>query len=290
MSVYEIVTERIIQALERGVVPWRKPWDSREPRNLVTGKRYRGINFFLLGTAGERFGSSYWLTFKQACERGASVRKGEKGCPVFFWKVYESKESSGSEDADDADDTGRRFVARYYTVFNAEQCDGLDYPKPAVPAARDVQPIAACDAICAGYQGAPAVRHGGSSAYYSPIGDVVQMPERVRFEKPEAYYAVLFHELVHSTGHASRLARFAADAPPPPFGSANYSREELIAEMGAAFLCAEAQIGNDTIDNAAAYVSGWLKVLKQDSRAVVFAAASARKAADRILGARPKEA
>jgi antirestriction protein ArdC len=292
-SVYDIVTERIVEALARGVVPWRKPWDSpafQQPRSLSTGKPYRGINFFLLGLAADRFTSPYWITFKQARDRGATVRKGEKGLPVFFWKVYDAKSSADAGDADEADHTGRRFVARYYTVFNAEQCDGLDYPKAQMPDRREVQPIAACDAVCAGYEGGPAIRHGGAAAFYSPVGDVVRMPERERFHSPEEYYSTLFHELVHSTGHATRLARFTADSPPPPFGSADYSREELVAEMGAAFLCADTRISNATIDNAAAYVSGWLKVLKQDSRAVVFAAAAARRAADRILGTGPEEA
>jgi antirestriction protein ArdC len=282
VSVYDVVTERLIQALEQGVVPWRREWDAgsfQAPRSLASGKGYKGINFFILGMMSSRFSSPYWLTFRQARERGGHVRKGESGLPVFFWKIYERD----AQDEAGKDQEDRRFVARYYTVFNVEQCEGIEYPRRE-SVTRAIPVLDACEQIVAGYQHSPCLRHGGPTAYYSPIGDVVQMPERERFTSPEGYYSILFHELAHSTGHPSRLGRFQFDSPPAPFGSPDYSKEELVAEMGSAFLCAHAGISNATIENSAAYLRGWLQTLKSDKRMIPFAAAAARKAADLILG------
>jgi antirestriction protein ArdC len=279
-TVFEVVTGRLIEALERGTVPWRKEWDApgfRIPLNLTSGKPYQGINFFLLSLAGESFSSPYWLTFRQALERGGHVRKGERGVPVFFWKLLEGG-GEQSETDPDSDRGTRRFVARYFTAFNVEQCDGIAYPKPE-PTTRQVPPLASCEQIVAGYHPGPDIRHGSTGASYAPVEDVVRMPDRSAFHSPEGYYGTLFHELIHSTGHPQRLARFTQDCPPPPFGSPDYSREELVAELGAAFLCAQAGIDNSTIDNSAAYLAGWLRVLKADKRAVVFAAGAATKAA-----------
>jgi antirestriction protein ArdC len=284
-SVFDIVTDQLIAALERGTVPWRKSWDAggfQLPRNLVSGKPYQGINFFILSVAGERFASPYWLTFRQARERGGSVRKGETGTPVFFWRVYDRQAGEG-EGGPDREGQEKRFVARYYTVFNVEQCDGIEYPRPK-RTVRTIGQLETCEHTIAPYARPPSVRHGGTVASYSPIGDVVNMPERSVFHTAEGYYSVLFHELVHSTGHPKRLARFEPGEPPPPFGSPDYSREELVAEMGAAFLCARAGIGNQTLEDSASYIAGWLRVLEADKRAVVFAAAAARKAAELIAG------
>jgi antirestriction protein ArdC len=284
-TVFDVVTGRLIEALERGTVPWRKEWDApgfRMPLNLTSGKPYHGINFFLLSLAGETFGSPYWLTFRQALERGGHVRKGAQGVPVFFWKVLDRK-APDSEAGPDSEQAGRRFVARYYTVFNVEQCDGIEYPKPE-RTTRDIPAVESCDRIVVSYAAGPQIRHGASGASYAPIGDVVRMPDRTAFHSPEGYYATLFHELIHSTGHPKRLARFSEDSPPPPFGSPDYSREELVAELGAAFLCAQAGISNATIANSAAYLAGWLRVLKTDKRAVVLAAGAATKAAATISG------
>jgi antirestriction protein ArdC len=280
------VTGRLIEALERGTVPWRKEWDAprfRAPLNLTSGKPYHGINFFLLSLAGEAFGSPYWLTFRQALERGGHVRKGAQGVPVFFWKVLDRKAES-ADSGPDSEHASRRFVARYYTVFNVEQCDGIEYPKPE-RTTREIPAVEACDRILATNPAGPEIHHGASGASYAPIGDVVGMPDRSAFHSPEGYYATLFHELIHSTGHPRRLARFTPDSPPPPFGSPDYSREELVAELGAACLCAQAGISNSTIDNSAAYLAGWLQVLKADRRTVVFAAGAATKAASLIAGA-----
>jgi antirestriction protein ArdC len=292
-AVFEIVTDRIIALLEQGTVPWRADWvrAATQPISFSTGKPYRGINHFLLSMLAHvnGYASPYWLTFNQVRERGGKVRKGEKGSPCFFWKVYDRSDSDqpGEDGAEDSK-SKRRFVARYFVVFNVEQCEQLDYPKPALPdpATCGANAIATAEQIVCGYHG-PTIETKGLRPCYQPLTDTVQMPERRMFFTPEGYYATLFHELSHSTGHASRLERFTEA--PAPFGSADYSREELIAELGAAFLCSEAGIAPPVIENQAAYLAGWLKALKADRRAIVVAAAQAERAADLILNRIPQE-
>lgn len=283
-SVFSIVTDKIVDLLEQGTAPWRSSWirAARKPVSLATGKPYRGINRFLLALISETSGyvSPYWLTFRQVSERGGHVRKGEKGSPCFFWKVYGGEDDDATVDRDTETQGKKRFVARYYTVFNIEQCDGLDRPADTSPMP-DIAPLDKAEAITGGYQG-PTIEHKGLRPCYVPATDRVLMPERSKFFSAEGYYATLFHELVHSTGHASRLDRDIEN--PAPFGSEDYSREELVAELGAAFLCSEAGISPPVIENQAAYLAGWLKALKDDRRAIVVAAAQAEKAADLILG------
>lgn len=280
-SVFDVVTDRICESLKGGVVPWRRPWSdaaivgASDPRNLVSGKPYNGINIFLLGL--QPFTSPFWLTYNQARGLGGHVKKGEKGTPIFFWKIYDNKKPSGSDE-----ETERRFIGRYYTVFNLEQCEGI--AAPAAEPEPKVKSLPTAKRIVAGYKDGPIVRHIGARACYSPMGDVVMMPPLKAFESPQAYYGTLFHELTHSTGHEKRLKRFDNTQPFAPFGSADYSREELVAEMGAAFLCAKARIDNHVIDNQASYVRNWLDTLRGDTRAVVFAASQARKGVELILG------
>jgi antirestriction protein ArdC len=280
MNVYEIVTERIVTLLESGTVPWRKPWtgDSSLPQNLRSHKPYRGVNVFLLSCAPHA--SPYWVSFKQALQLGGSVRKGEHGYPVVFWLWPDKRATAAGDDAEGPTRPGRAPTPRYYTVFNAEQCDGLELP-PAL-ARPPFEPIERCDAVVAGMPRPPAIRHGGSMACYSPSQDVVSMPAREAFTVREAYYNVLFHELGHSTGAATRLGRSGV-TDPSKFGSHAYSREELIAEMTAAFLCGHCEIAPTTLDNSAAYLASWLQVLRGDTKLVVQAAAAAQKAADWIL-------
>jgi antirestriction protein ArdC len=279
MDVYSIITARITDQLANGTVPWHRPWKSGgpagAPRNLSSGKPYRGVNVFLLSSLG--YTSPYFVTYRQAVERGGHVRKGEHGAPVVFWKWLETTAPEGDGSAAD-----RRAMLRYYTVFNVSQCDGLD--APAVPTmAADVAPIESAERIVAAMLDAPGIVHGGDRACYSPTFDRVAMPARTTFDGPEAYYSTLFHELTHSTGHASRLNRpTLMDL--CPFGSTNYSKEELVAEMGAAYLCAFSGIENRTIDNSAAYIASWLRRLKDDTRLVVHAAAQAQRAVDFIMG------
>lgn len=289
-KVYQIVTEKIIGLLEAGTVPWRKPWHSASngqwaPRNLVSGKPYRGVNVFLLGAAP--YSSPFWMTYKQALELGGHVNKGETSTIVIFWKIDAFKVEPDANNPDD-DGKRKRVILRYYRVFNSEQCELPEKVLAKIAAATKPEPdasfdpIAAAQAIADGYKGAPPVTLGGDKAYYQPREDRITVPCKERFGKPAEFYSTLFHEMGHSTGHETRLKRKGImDA--IIFGSGDYSREELVAEMTACFLCAEAGIAPLTVENSASYLASWLKVLKEDCKAVVIAAAQAQKASDYIL-------
>jgi antirestriction protein ArdC len=273
MNVYEIITERIMQKLGQGVVPWHKPWEQGIPRNLVTNKPYRGVNALLTASAG--FRSPYWLTLKQANEQGGSIRKGEKGTPVIFWKWLDYKADSEEEDI-------RRLpLLHYYTVFNLDQTIGIDTPVDQDKQA--FQPIERCEALVASMPQRPTIQHREPRAYYRPLADTVNMPKPELFDGLEEYYSALFHELTHSTEHARRLNRKTL-TDLCPFGSTNYRKAELVAEMGAAFLCGVSGIENRTVDNSAAYIASWLRVLRSDKHMVILAAAQAQHAADFIQG------
>jgi antirestriction protein ArdC len=270
---YEIVTEAIIKQLECGVAPWRKPWRTEMPANLVSKKEYRGINIFLLASLG--YGSRYWVTYSQAQTLGGSVRKGEHGSKVVFWKIdkyqKENKETGETEDR-------KSMLLRYYTVFNLEQCEGIESPEPT----RGVAPLEQCDNIVSSMPNPPSFEQD-SQAFYRPSNDTVGMPARSAFNSAEEYYSTFFHELTHSTGHPSRVGREGI-MEHNPFGSEDYSKEELVAEMGAAMLCGVAGVESRTLDNSASYLQSWINRLLSDSRLIVSAASQAQKAADYILG------
>jgi antirestriction protein ArdC len=276
-SVYQIITDCIIGLLEKGTVPWHQPWhgNARLPRNLISNKEYRGINVFLLHAMA--YESPFWLTFHQAIQLGGHVRQGERSCPVVFWKWLDGEDKGGGEPK-------RIPLLRDYAVFNVTQCEGLELhlPKLEQPL-RPHTPIETAQQVVNGMPHCPAIKHGMSRASYSPVEDVVSLPRPETFRSGEEYYCVLFHELTHSTGHASRLNRKGVTER-TGFGSHTYSKEELVAEMGAAFLCCQAGIVERTIDNSAAYIHEWLKKIKEDARLVVQAAAQAQKATDFILG------
>jgi len=286
-TVYAVITDRIIQALEEGVVPWRKPWRTIKPCSLATGASYRGINRLMLelATLVRGYSSPYWLTFKQAQARGGTIRKGEKGWPCMFFKAIEKDDLADTADDSSSAEKGppRRVIARYYTVFNLDQCDGVT--APASPETTPFNPIEACEMIVRRFEPrGPAIHLGGNEAFYSPATDRVDLPLPQQFASPEHFHGTLFHECGHATGHPTRLARFETTSSMAAFGSQSYSQEELVAELTAAFLCAEAGISPPTLDQQAAYVQGWLARLRGDSRAVVTAAAQAQKASDFILG------
>jgi antirestriction protein ArdC len=271
-SVYSIVTEQILKQLESGVAPWHRPWTTEIPKNLASGRAYRGINVFLLASNG--YGSPYWLTYKQATERGGHVRKGEHGTKIVFWKI-------GTRETEDAEgDTFERksILLRYYTVFDVEQCEGIPSPSTS----RVVNRIEECERIVQQMPNPPAMQQDGR-AWYRPSTDTVGMPSRNAFNSAEEYYSTLFHELTHSTGHTKRVGRYGIEKL-NTFGSESYSKEELIAEMGAAMLSGIAGIERKTLSNSAAYLKSWIDVLKSDSRMVVSAASQAQKAADYIRG------
>jgi antirestriction protein ArdC len=283
-SVYEIITDKIIKQLESGVAPWRRPWTCQPPANLITQKEYRGLNVFTLASQG--YPSRFWLTFNQTSKLGGKIRKGEKSSPVIFWSVGEEGETVTS---DGKQDTSRRFLLRYYKVFNFAQTEGIDIPASLLKETRTNDAISTCEQIIANMPNPPAFEQS-HKAWYSASSDVVGMPDRGLFHSSEEYYATQFHELAHSTGHAKRLHRENFDNP-VAFGSDSYSKEELIAEMTAAMLCGIAGIEQSTLENSAAYLKTWIGRLKSDSRLIVSAASHAQKAADFIQGkAVPQEA
>ncbi|MBV5329389.1 MAG: DUF1738 domain-containing protein [Chlorobium sp.] len=279
MDVYSIVNDKIIGLLETGTVPWHKPWNAAAniPRNFVTKRPYRGVNTFLLGCSS--FSSPYWLTFKQALDKGGSVRKGEKSSLVIFWKFLDSNKSNDT--SSETSIGGKIPMLRYFNVFNFEQCDGLIAPVED-ETYNDFDPITEAEAIIAGMPLCPEIKYGGNRACYSPMLDYIKMPNRHTFDTIEEFYSTTFHELTHSTGHSDRVGRKSVQEP-SFFGSHEYSKEELVAEMGAAFLCGHAGIVNTTLDNSAAYINGWLSKLKHDKTLLVSAAAQAQRAADYIL-------
>jgi antirestriction protein ArdC len=279
---YQVITDRILGLLQQGTIPWQKPWQGGErmPRNLVSRREYRGVNVFLLHAM--MYESPFWLTFNQAKELGGHVKKGERSSPVVFWKWLDVQAAE--------EPTGKKRVPflRYYSVFNVAQCE--DIPPDKIPSLGERQsehkPIEEAERIVAGMPKKPEIRHGGGRACYLPSVDRVEMPRLETFRSGQDYYSVLFHELTHATGHESRLNRkgvAGSDGEWSAFGSTPYAREELVAEMGAAFLAGHAGIVERTIDNSAAYVQSWLQRLKDDNRLVVQAAAQAQKAADFIL-------
>jgi antirestriction protein ArdC len=283
-DLYQTVTDQIVAMLDRGVVPWRSPILGKSsagyPLNHDSGKRYRGVNVFLLAVTAwaKGYESAHWLTFNQAKANGGTVKKGEKSSMVVFWKPLKVTDKKTGEKKG-------AFVLRYYNVFNVQQCDGIAAPDAPAYTASEYSPVEAASAIVQGYVDGPAIHHRGGSAFYRPGSDEVTLPEPTRFASTNEYYSTLFHELAHSTGHSSRLAR-GLDTDLRPFGSPDYGKEELIAEMAAAFLCGASGIVPSVIDNQAAYLQGWLNVLKGDKRLVIAAAGQAQRAADWIMGER----
>jgi antirestriction protein ArdC len=286
-TVYQIVTDKIISHLENGVAPWRQPWraDDQGPRNL-DGHRYRGINVLLLimESMGNGYQSPYWLTFNQAKAKGGTVKKGEKSTVIIFWKkimVREKNEATGKIE--------KKIIPmlRYYRVFNLEQTEGVKIPRKVLedqlaaskPDA-DHDPIAEAEAIVLGYKDGPKITKRGARAFYVPSTDKITVPPMKAYDSAEEFYSTLFHEMGHSTGHEGRLDRFSGKN--GAFGSHDYGREELVAEMTNAFLCAESGILT-TVENSAAYLASWIRTIKEDNRAVVVAAGQAQRAADLIM-------
>jgi antirestriction protein ArdC len=280
---YEVITGRILELLEAGVVPWHKPWKVAGPlasgvANLVTGRPYTGYAN-IMGLSVAPFDSPWWLTFAQAIEAGGAVRKGEKSpCGVFFYKTMVREE----ERADGTAKEKRIPFLRRWAVFNADQVDGLTVPPPPDPPDPERR-IEEAEAVVAGYAGGPRIKHAAADkCCYSPASDVVLLMPPRQFDSPEDYYATMFHELIHSTGSPSRLARPKDDR----------AFEELVAELGAAYLSGWCGMGgHKLVENSAAYIDSWHKKLGRDKRLFMKAASAAQKAAALILGdaSRPLE-
>jgi len=281
-DVYTRVTDRIIAALEAGTRPWLKPWESvtdgRSPLLPLrsNGTPYRGINVLLLwGDAMDKgFTCNTWMTYKQAEERGAHIRKGEHGSTVVY-----ADRATTLETNDKGEEVERGFAfMKAYTVFNVEQIEGLPSSFYEPPAPRDeshtVVMIAEAEEFfaCTG----ATFRHGGDRAFYTTAGDFIQLPPVQAFRDGESYTATKAHELIHWTGHKDRMAREFGKR----FGDKAYAFEELVAELGSAFLCAELGVTPEPREDHAAYLASWLKVLREDKRAIFSAAAHAQRAAD----------
>lgn len=280
-TVADVILAAIIAKLENGIIPWRKPWNGSAniPRNYLTQKPYRGLNCFLL--ANTEFSSPFWLTFRQIQEKKALLKAGSKSYPVIFWSMVKGTDS-------EVDETCERSFMKYYRVFNIEQ---TNLPIPAITEEPlDFSPIEEAERIVKNMPFAPEIRHGQPKAFYSPTLDYVNMPKPELFESSELYYAVLFHEIGHATGHKSRLARKGVTES-SFFGSHQYGVEELCAEMTASFLCGEINLEPATLENSAAYIQSWLRALKsKDNKNILVSAASqAQKAVDFILDRKPFE-
>lgn len=279
INVYELVTERIIDQLKNGTVPWRKPWhvNTMSPRNIARPtKPYRGVNLLL--TTMQGFSSPWWITRKELFKRGGRIKQGEHGTMVVYWNV------KTFEDFDEK--LGKKVkktvpLLRYYLVWNLTQVEGVEAPDDSITEYTPPS-IDEAERIIEGYKDGPKVSENGTSASYRPGTDSVTVPPRESFDTIDNFYATLFHELTHSTGSPDRLNRHTAKDQ-FVFASHSYGREELIAEMGSAFLAAEAGIEN-TQALSADYIGSWIEKIKEDPRAVVVAAGAAQKAADLILG------
>jgi antirestriction protein ArdC len=285
LDVYQIITSRIIELLEQGTVPWKQPWTSAGvPRNLFTKRPYRGINFWLLQSL--QYAQNAFLTWDQIKTIGASVKKDEKGHIVVFWKNVKKQ----PEELDSKGYPKTIPVLRYYKVFNIEQC--RDIPEGVLPptetSLESFNPIHECEAILHAIPNCPDIRSKEQRAYYHIAEDYINMPKKKSFKTVESYYSTLFHELVHSTGSEKRLGRTSV-TDMHEFGSEQYSMEELIAELGTAYLSSITGIAHAELENSAAYIQGWLGKLTNDKRFIVQATGHAQKAVDYILGTPEKE-
>jgi antirestriction protein ArdC len=288
-DIYQRITDRIVAELEQGVRPWMKPWSAEHAAGRITrplranGIPYQGINIIMLwAEAMERgFVTPIWMTFKQALELNAHVRKGEKGSQVVYADRIRRKETDAK--------TGEEIEAEIpfmkgYTVFNCEQIDGLPdhyYAQPA-PRSEPMPRIERAEAFFAATRAD--IRHGGGRACYVISQDRIDLPPFEAFRDPEAYYATLAHETVHWTRHPSRLNR---EFGRKRFGDEGYAMEELVAELGSAFLSADLELTPEVRDDHAAYIASWISVLKNDKRAIFTAASHAQRAADFLHGLQP---
>jgi antirestriction protein ArdC len=281
-DVYQIITDQIIEQLNKGIVPWHHPWGDRYlPQNLITKHAYRGINQLLLTSLN--YSTNYFLTWEQLKKCNGSVKKGEKGHIVVFWKIIE-KPIEGKEE------TEKLPMLRYFKVFNVSQCTSIpDTILSTMETNKENLAIPDCAAFVNGMPQKPTMTSKGNDAWYDPSSDTVNVPVIKKFKDNVSYYGTVFHELIHSTGHASRLNRKEVTEK-TVFGSPTYSQEELTAEIGACFLLSFAGVAKQFhITNSAAYIQGWLQKLHNDKRFIIHASTYAQKATDFILNMKPDD-
>lgn len=276
IDVKEIVTEQIIQAMERGVLPWQIPWATNgKAVNHTTKKAYRGINQLALSLKAHENGwVNRWGSFKMLSGAGYKIRKGEKSTPIVYFSKKKKKE------LDEDGNEQYYYLLLYSNVFSLSQCENNDWVEPTD--SKEFNPIEEAEKILANMPNKPRIEHGQTGAWYMPRRDLVGVPNKEDFTEEGNYYATLFHELAHSTGHETRLNREGVIGT-SRFGDLDYSHEELVAEFASAFTCAEAGIDN-TIEQSASYIASWHSKLKNDRNALYKAIGEAQKASDYILG------
>jgi len=293
-NVYEIITEKVIEKMKEGVIPWEMPWNRNAeggidcPRNFISKKPYRGINIMLTGMAGYR--CPFWLTAKQCFSKKGQIIKGEKATMITYWRLSEYEDEKDT-DKDGNPKKKKAMLLRYYNVFNLEQTTLADQWEPEEVEEKEdsFKVIERCKVVIDKYSKREDMRitHKETKAYYSPFVDFVNMPSPESFTCPELYYSIAFHELTHSTGHKSRLNRPEIQDI-SGFGSHSYSCEELTAEMGACFLSSELGIVDRTFNGHVAYLQSWIKQLQNNTKWIVWAAQRAQKASDYVLGIKPE--
>lgn len=282
-DLYQTVTDRIITLLEQGVIPWKKPWlDTGPPINAISKRKYHGVNVWLLLSLP--YSQQQYLTFDQLKRVGGSVKRGEKGHLVVYRALLEDKSKENGAPPTEAE---KKYAMRYHVLFNVEQCTNIPESILFTSYKHPPDPIAACDELVANMQQAPKITFTKQLAFYHIADDYVNMPKRKTFKSAEGYYHTLFHELVHSTGHETRLHR-SSITDMAEFGSEPYSFEELIAELGASYLSSHVGITHD-IENSSAYIQAWLKELRGDKRLIISASAAAQRATNFILGVKSEE-
>jgi antirestriction protein ArdC len=273
-DVSTIITNRILLQLEHGTVPWRQTWRTAgRPKNMVTGRYYRGINVLLLSSMG--FTENIFLTLKQVNELGGSIKKGVHACPVVFWSQKDVAKANSEEKE-------VKRVLRYYNVFNIEQCLHIPENRMEELHFNDAEPILACDKLVVNMPLCPKIYHKGGEAYYDTKNDTVTMPRMKTFTDSESYYVTLYHELIHATGHEKRLGRESI-MHPEKFASDGYGEEELVAQIGACFLASLSGCTMANFENDVAYIQHWMSRLRNDKRLLLSASSKAQQAVDFIL-------
>jgi antirestriction protein ArdC len=273
--IYEKINSIILSNLEKGVVPWQRPWNTMRPQNFATKHEYTGANFFLTSIIGGT--KPYFLTFKQIGDLNGSVKAGAKALPIVYWNFFDKKDAKGES-------TGEKSAfLKYYNVFHSSDIKGIDFPAFESETI-DFKPVEKAEEILSAalnLKTVAEISYEANSAFYTPSNDKISMPARELFKSENEFYSTIFHEAGHSTGHSSRLNRKGV-TDLNRFGSHEYSKEELVAELTSAYLCAESGIDN-TIENSSSYIAGWSRKLKENSKWFIEAAGKAQKAADFIL-------
>jgi antirestriction protein ArdC len=282
MKAIEKIVDLVIEGLENGAAPWRKTWRDFAPMNAFSQREYNGFNILLLSfwCGKNKFSHPLFGTYKQIADAGGNVKKGEKSCPVIYWKI---RDEAVMNDETGEEETEKRFTPFYYNVFNLHQAEGIDIEK-LIPklSNKNNNPLETCETVVHNMPNPPEITHDRPGAFYAPYNDMVNVPEIRCFGNSEEYYATTFHELAHSTGHSSRLNRFQEND--TVFGKNSYDFEELVAEITATLLCSHCGI-EQTVENSVSYLTGWAKFLKENRKSTLFSASTkAQIAASYILG------